>query len=235
MSENRWFANRGQMLQIGIATLALLSNGRIALREILASQYFSWGALFFYALIGLVTVSFVLMIRSNRRLFQSDETAQTLAAPEPRLLPSAPLVPPFVSPTKWPVLTLQRVWHEPAKGARLGYYGDTIHFTITVAGGSDLEIWSPVWAPIWKSANLVTEAPPGGLRREGPKGWRADDWEPNECSCLKLSAGRTFTGWIGVSSPEGQSLAVRIPRGKTGDLVFPLKLEGKLRYERVTI
>lgn len=73
------------------------------------------------------------------------------------------------------------------------------------------------------------------LRLEGPRGWKADDWEPEEWPCLTLKPGQTFSGWIGLHSPHGEGLHVRVNKGTTGHLVFPLKIEGKLTYERVQI
>jgi hypothetical protein len=47
MDRRGWFANRGQMLQIGINALALIIGGKDAWKDLLASQYFSLGAVLF--------------------------------------------------------------------------------------------------------------------------------------------------------------------------------------------
>jgi hypothetical protein len=54
------------MLQVGISALALVVAGRGAWNEILASQFLSLGAVLFYALVGLVVLSFIWMMRSNQ-------------------------------------------------------------------------------------------------------------------------------------------------------------------------
>jgi hypothetical protein len=64
---HRWFTNRGQILQLAVAVLALL-NARGALLALMQNQFFSPGALLFYALIASVIASFVWMVRSNRRV-----------------------------------------------------------------------------------------------------------------------------------------------------------------------
>src|ERR1039458_6944856 len=64
--DHKWFANPGQMLQVGINALALIITGKPALKDVLSSQFFSLGAILFYCLVGLVIVSFVWMGRSKR-------------------------------------------------------------------------------------------------------------------------------------------------------------------------
>ena len=80
--EQKWFANRGQMLQIAIAALALVISGQNAWKDLMASHFLSWGAFLFYALVGLVVLSFVWMVRSNQ--------VATPPHAEPSLLNNAP-------------------------------------------------------------------------------------------------------------------------------------------------
>jgi len=64
--EQRWFANRGQMVQVGINALALIISGKSTWGELMASRFLSWGAVLFYVLIGLVVISFIWMVQTNQ-------------------------------------------------------------------------------------------------------------------------------------------------------------------------
>src|ERR1035441_1826614 len=61
--DHKWFANRGHMLQIAINALALLIGGKETWKDLMNSQFFSLGALLFYALVGLVVMSFLWWVR----------------------------------------------------------------------------------------------------------------------------------------------------------------------------
>ena len=71
--EPKWFTNRGQMIQVGINALALIITGKPALKDMLSSHFFSFGAVLFYCLVGLVILSFVWMVRSNRAGYAAPE------------------------------------------------------------------------------------------------------------------------------------------------------------------
>lgn len=78
--DRKWFANRGQMLQVGINALALAITGKNAWSEMMASRFLAVGALLFYALVGLVVLSFVWMVRSQTSTVSRTATASTAVA-----------------------------------------------------------------------------------------------------------------------------------------------------------
>jgi hypothetical protein len=136
-----------------------------------------------------------------------------------------------VLPTQWKELTLQKSWYAPAKPESTEVYRDKVGFIITNAG-KKVEVWSP----LWESPDVANQPPLKSLlRREGPKGWRSEDWEEQERACLELNPGQSFIGWIGLLASHGEGLHVRINKQTTGHLVFPMKIEGTLTYERVPI
>lgn len=138
-----------------------------------------------------------------------------------------------VIPVRWPYLTLQRVWYAPSQPESRDGYRNKVYFILT-NGGKEAEIWTP----LWESVEVVEQSPLAALLfREGSKGYMADDWEaPDQGSgCLKIRPGQSVKGWIGLLPPHGEGLEVRINKGKTGALLFPLKVEGKLTFERILI
>jgi hypothetical protein len=135
--------------------------------------------------------------------------------------------------TQYPIFTLQKCWYEPVKpDVSDVYYKDKIRFVITSSYNDTIS----VWAPLWKSSEVNYQPPLAAfLQLEGPKGWRADDWEKDAHECITLKGGRSFKGWIGLSPPFGEGLELRVNRRTTGQLTFPIKVEGKLRQESVPI
>lgn len=66
MPEN-WFANKGQIIQMAVAVMALILG---AIREwptLKDNEFLSAGALLFYALVGLVVISIARLVSSLRR------------------------------------------------------------------------------------------------------------------------------------------------------------------------
>jgi hypothetical protein len=153
------------------------------------------------------------------------------------LLPRAPLLPPkeeCVLPTKFRILTFQRSWYSPSKPDNKDFYRHKVNFVMT-NGGDDIEIWTPLWES--KEGVLYQSPLASALFPEGPKGHLADDWlnQHEGLSCIKLKTGQSFKGWIGLMPSHGEGLQVRVDKHTTGTLIFPIKLEGRLTYERVDI
>ncbi len=135
-----------------------------------------------------------------------------------------------VMPVQWRSLTLQKVWYEPSRHDSEDQFRDKVRFIMTTS--RDLDIWTP----LWESSDVAHQSPlTVTLYKEGPKGRLANDWESQGQHCLRLLAGASFAGWIGLLQPSGEGLAVRVNKGTTGTLQFPVKIEGKLTYERVPI
>ena len=136
----------------------------------------------------------------------------------------------MIGPVKYKFLTLDKAWYNPSVYGSTDTHKDKVRFTVK-NGGSEAEVWSP----LWESPDVVAQTPFGAkLQKEGPKGHLAGDWE-SETLCVSLKPGQVFTGWIGLLQSHGQGLAVRTQQGNTGTLIFPLKIQGKLTYERIQI
>jgi hypothetical protein len=93
-----------------------------------------------------------------------------------------------------------------------------------------------VWAPIWESQEVHARLPLGCcLEIEGPEGWRKNSWANEKHSCLTVDGGVAFRVVIDLYESSGRGVAVRLKEGNTGCLLFPIRLDNKLRYERVEI
>lgn len=145
-------------------------------------------------------------------------------------VPTAPEDTDCVLPTRHKQLTLRDVWYAPSESESKDHYRDKVRFVIANSG-EEIEVWTPLW-----ESNDVVEMPPLMSRLtliEEARGAKTDG--AVEYSCLSLKPCQVFSGWIGLTQSHGEGLQVRLNRGTTGQLVFPLKIEGKLRYERVQI
>jgi hypothetical protein len=85
---------------------------------------------------------------------------------------------------------------------------------------------------MWQSLEVQCQLPFGSfLRQEGLKGWKADDWVPQEEESLSVPVGVTFSCWIGLLPPIGESIERRLrTHTSIGTAIFPVKIDGKL-YE----
>jgi hypothetical protein len=128
-------------------------------------------------------------------------------------------------------LTLVEAWHSPSPHGSTDNYKEKVRFVIQ-NGGKDIELWTP----LWESKEVVHQSPMiSRFQLEGPKGYREKDLSKEEFACISLSPGQSVAGWIGLLQPAGEGLPIRVKRGTTGFLVFPIKMEGKLTFERIAI
>ncbi|HTQ57569.1 MAG TPA: hypothetical protein VMI94_24030 [Bryobacteraceae bacterium] len=149
---------------------------------------------------------------------------------ETRIKPLPVLTDMGIQAIRYNTLTLQRVWYEPfAFGSK--DHRDKVRFVITNTWSAEIS----VWVPIWESPEVNYQEPVGPFRVEGPKGWQADDWMANETNSVTLRPQQSFTGWISLLPPSGEGIEVRLTRVKTGNLIFAVQVEGKLRKESVAI
>jgi hypothetical protein len=125
------------------------------------------------------------------------------------------------------VFTVQRVTADPPSINPGVFYKDKIRVILT----NHLDRTVFVWTPMWQSLEVQCHQPLGSLLRlEGLKGWKADDWVPEEES-LSVPVGVTFSCWIGLLPPIGESIERRLQTHTSiGTATFPVKIDGKL-YE----
>ena len=120
--EPKWFANRGQMLQLGMNAVAVLLSAKGAWSDLATSRFFSLGAILFYLLIGLVLVSVYWMLRSNRAVFAAAK-GQTISKREkpPTIWVSfTPAHEGEADPENWQALTFSKDGDRPIRSIQLG-------------------------------------------------------------------------------------------------------------------
>ena len=136
----------------------------------------------------------------------------------------------FDSDRRFPrnVFTVQRVTADPPSISPGVFYKDKIRVILT----NHLDRGVSVWAPMWQSLEVQCQHPMGSrFRLEGLKGWKADDWVPEEEESLSVPVGVTFSCWIGLLPPIGESIERRLQTHTSiGTAIFPVKIDGKL-YE----
>lgn len=81
MNTTKWFANRGQILQLVIALVACVFGAIKAWPEMKANEFFSGGAILFYFLVFLVVV-LVVNVRTNHNATATTTAAATMFASE---------------------------------------------------------------------------------------------------------------------------------------------------------
>jgi hypothetical protein len=111
-------------------------------------------------------------------------------------------------------------------------YTDRVSVILTNDWDTDLEVWSPVW----ESEEVAVKLPLGNcLEQAGFQGWQEDDWSAGSFPCLTVAPARAFRVSLDLRTVSGDGITIRLRERKTGCLLFPIKIGGRLHYEKVKI
>jgi hypothetical protein len=111
---------------------------------------------------------------------------------------------------------------------------NVVSVVLTNGSGSNLSVWAPLWE---HSENEVLAPFPLWSRVQAahsPDGWAGDVWYEHK-ECLDVQSGYSFRCQIGLLDGYGDGLAIRLSERKTGTLVVPAKVDGKLKIQRIKI
>ena len=142
---------------------------------------------------------------------------------------------------QWPIFTVQRVTVDPPSTDPSIVYKNKIRIILTNSTGKGID----VWRPLWDSEDVRTQFPFGSLiSREGPRGWKAGDWEREGWDTTKrkermsttIEVGVTMECWVGLEPPSGQSIERRLQtHTPIGRATFPVRIEDKIYLESVDL
>src|SRR5262245_41356287 len=79
----KWFANKGQVMQVGIGSAALILSAKNSFPDLKKSEYFSGGSILFYILVALVITSISKLVTEWKRLSSITTSAPSEVSPEP--------------------------------------------------------------------------------------------------------------------------------------------------------
>lgn len=100
-------------------------------------------------------------------------------------------------------------------------FGDRVWMQFENQWDTEIEIWGPVW----NSKDVHIRLPVDCLR--------LGDEKP--APCVRVPSSQKFGLQVYFSSPPDKGIAIRLSRAETGSLMFPIKIEGKLKCEKVDI
>jgi len=245
------------MLQVAINALAVIITGKSVWQQMLASQFLSWGALLFYVLIGLVVLSFVYMVRSNKSAARMPGPSLhyeiEAAAPEHEAEPAIP------------ERGLEAALAEARdlRGERYRPLAPSGTFQVIQAGPQDPEPINPdikwkrkfmvilrsravsqaeVHAPDWICSNGYIPFQPHPsfwsiLRAENTAagGWMSDKWQ-NEVQMLTVSPNAVFQASVGLDHTFSiENFKSRSGTRRVGMLVLPVTIDGREMEWRVRL
>lgn len=116
-------------------------------------------------------------------------------------------------------------------------YRNVVQVILTNYCGPTIAVWSPLWEDT--TGEVPAQGPLGsGLdrprlgypRREG----ELEVWYDADDS-LTVEAGQTIRCWIGLLEPLGESIRRRLEVRRTGTLMLPMRIEGRLAVQRISI
>jgi len=111
-------------------------------------------------------------------------------------------------------------------------YTDRVSVILTSHWDTEYDVWSPTW----KSKEVYVKLPLGNcLEHEGPLGWQNDDWRVEPSSCLTIKTNSAFRVSLDLRTPSVKGIAIRLRNRSTGCLLFPIKIAGELRVEKIEI
>jgi hypothetical protein len=227
VASGRWFANRGQIVQIvlQLTVLAIASKG--GWRDVMSSRYLSAGAILFYCLIGLVVFTFVWWGRTASRLPLSAMSVQSYS--DSLELQSG--------------LIFQIEHIEPHSTDPKITYHAKLRIVLTNMSGEVLRLLQPSWtmgpddvpAAFPLGFKYQLEASLGAWRRDKWHGvWNYALWNKQELTSIHVDPGWNVTLYIGLSeSVPYKELVTRSTTLRLGILTIPIKVgTEKRKWER---
>jgi hypothetical protein len=116
-------------------------------------------------------------------------------------------------------------------------YRNVVQVILTNYCDATVVLWSPLWENT--TGEVPAQCPLGaGLERPGlgyPRKAGQDEIWTEPADSLTVAAGQTISCWIGLLEPTGEGIKRRLEVRRTGTLVLPIKTEGRLAVQRISI
>lgn len=215
--EKKWFTNRGQMMQVGLQLVLLAIAGKDAWSDLLASRFFSLGAILFYLLVVSVVVPVIWWVRGP----QSDGPEVTAQLRAGALEQDGGLD-----------LQFEHV-DRRSTDPKITYHAK-LRLIFANKGAAELELLAPSWT---MEAEDVPAAFPFGYRYqlETTLGawhlskwrgvWDYSLWSKQELKSIRVGPGWSVTVYIALlEAVPHEELVERSKAKRLGTLTIPMKI-----------
>jgi len=185
----------------------------------------------FGAFAALLILGFLLRLFSPKPLDRTDLKRAEQSEPKELSVPATDLHADCIRQRHERALTIVQVNYSPLEP---GNYPDKVWFVIKNTSGENVNLWAPIWE-VDPTNRVFAKQPIGTAIWKMASALPSVSDKAEDQGCVMLTPGEQVRGWIGLLEPAGEGLSIRVKRGTTGYLVFPLKVSGKLWYEKIKI
>ena len=217
-----WFSNRGQILQIVIATVSCAFAGVRAWPEMKTNQLLSPGAILFYMLAGLLVALVV------------HAAATFSAAPAGVAMPQSQS-PEHRSEKTLELVKLQSAALDPRSTDPKITYKAKLRCVFTNESKQVIEVLPPSWITAKEQVGVQSPFASAYQVEATLGGWQRGAWDKEERKKTHVSPGESFRVWVGLDSSQSHEyLENRRITQQLGTLLMPIRLanqeERKLKF-----